>query len=61
MTRSCARCGKTPPDGFASITVAGETNWYCHPDNGPDCYSQTSHENTYPFLEDLVDIKVIKP
>lgn len=35
--RACARCGATPPDGYARINSA----WYCHPDDEdkPDCYS----------------------
>lgn len=42
--RSCARCGKTPPDGFASVWWGGREVFYCHPDEGEDCYSLTSWE-----------------
>jgi hypothetical protein len=30
----CKRCGADPAQGWAQI---GD-DWYCHPDDGPDCY-----------------------
>ena len=36
--RKCARCGKDPADGFASIYQDGEEQWFCHDDEGESCY-----------------------
>lgn len=34
----CARCGR-PARGFASVWRDGKEEWFCHPDEGEDCYS----------------------
>lgn len=46
--RKCARCGKTPPEGFASISIGKDQRWYCHGDgDNLTCYEQASM--TVPF------------
>jgi len=37
-TPICARCGKSVR-GFASVWHDGREDFYCHPDEGEDCYS----------------------
>lgn len=42
--RICALCGQEAR-GFASVWTA-ETGqrWYCHPNTGPDCYTEARWE-----------------
>lgn len=35
---ACARCGKDPAEGFASIGTVYEMRRYCHGDTKPSCY-----------------------
>lgn len=55
--RTCARCGKSPADGFASIWTAetGE-RWYCHGDDGLSCYVATEADLTTPVAYGVFDL-----
>jgi hypothetical protein len=46
--RKCARCGQ-PQQGFAGASIGGKQAYYCHPDEGPDCYTLSSREG-FPEL-----------
>lgn len=35
--RMCGYCGE-PCEGYASITIGGETRWYHHGDGGPQLF-----------------------
>lgn len=49
--QACARCGRDPAAGYASITLGGVTRRYCHakPIGGPSertCYEEASYDLT---------------
>ena len=50
----CARCGRDPAAGYASIIRDGKERWYCHGASRPSCYEQASWEGA-PRLSEVLD------